>query len=114
MCDLFLLLLRSRRGGLGLVTENRARQRRPTSLSTRRLLNQEHVQSDPRPRKRSRRRRRSKNPGSEVTRASVARQLLSTVELLGQRQAEKVGDELIADYLALDWLEWDAALFASR
>ena len=33
--------------------------------------------------------------------------LLSTVELLGQRQAEKVGDGLIADYLALNWLEWD-------
>jgi hypothetical protein len=32
--------------------------------------------------------------------------LLSTVELLHQRQASQVGDGLIADYLALDWLEW--------
>jgi hypothetical protein len=33
--------------------------------------------------------------------------LLSTVELLGQRQASQVADGLIADYLALDWLEWN-------
>ena len=34
--------------------------------------------------------------------------LLSTVELLHKRQASQVGDGLIADYLALDWLEWKA------
>ena len=33
--------------------------------------------------------------------------LLPTVELLHQCQASQVGDELIADYLALDWLEWN-------
>jgi hypothetical protein len=33
--------------------------------------------------------------------------LLSTVELLGQRQASQVADGLIADYLALEWLEWN-------
>ena len=33
--------------------------------------------------------------------------LLPTVELLGQRNASQVGDELLADYLALDWLEWN-------
>jgi hypothetical protein len=33
--------------------------------------------------------------------------LLPTVELLGQRQASQVADGLIADYLALDWLEWN-------
>jgi hypothetical protein len=29
------------------------------------------------------------------------------VELLGQRQASQVADGLIADYLALEWLEWN-------
>jgi len=33
--------------------------------------------------------------------------LLPTVELLGQRHASEVRDGLIADYLALDWLEWN-------
>jgi len=33
--------------------------------------------------------------------------LLPTVELLGQRHASEVRDGLIADYLELDWLEWN-------
>ena len=33
--------------------------------------------------------------------------LLATVELLGHRQASQVADGLIANYLALDWLEWN-------
>jgi hypothetical protein len=42
------------------------------------------------------------------SRAEILREsLLPTVALLGKRQASQVGDGLIADYLALDWLEWN-------
>ena len=33
--------------------------------------------------------------------------LLPTVELLSRRQADQVGEGFIANYLALDWLEWN-------
>ena len=33
--------------------------------------------------------------------------LLTTVELLNRRRADRVDDDFISDYLALDWLEWN-------
>ena len=32
---------------------------------------------------------------------------LHTVDLLKQRRADQIGDGEIADYVALDWLEWN-------
>ena len=32
--------------------------------------------------------------------------LLPTVELLQQRQAEQINQDLMTEYLALDWFEW--------
>ena len=32
---------------------------------------------------------------------------LHTVDLLKQRRADQIGDGDIADYVALDWLEWN-------
>ena len=32
---------------------------------------------------------------------------LHTVDLLKQRSADQIGDGEIADYVALDWLEWN-------
>ena len=104
-CDLFLPLLESKRGGLGLLTENRGRQRRPTNLSAH-ISNMSRV---------TRVRASAEGIDPAVARTGVPKSrgqllrdsLLSTVEFLRQRQASQVGHGLIADYLALDWLEWD-------
>jgi len=33
--------------------------------------------------------------------------LLATIDLLDRRRAAEIGDRLIDDYVALDWLEWN-------
>ncbi len=33
--------------------------------------------------------------------------LLSTIDLLSRRRAAEIGDALIDDYVALNWLEWN-------
>ena len=108
-CDLFLLLLESKRGGLGLLTENRGRQRRPTSLSAHVVYSISNMSRV------TRVRASAEGIDPAVARTGVPKSrgqllrdsLLSTVEFLRQRQASQVGHGLIADYLALDWLEWD-------
>ena len=48
------------------------------------------------------------SPSAPRLRRQVLREsLLPTVELLNCRQADQVDDGFIADYLALDWLEWN-------
>lgn len=48
-------------------------------------------------------------PGRKLpsSRAEMLRAMLPhTLECLKARQAALIGDDLIADYVALDWLEW--------
>jgi hypothetical protein len=40
-------------------------------------------------------------------RQALRNDLLATVELLQQRQAEQINASLIAEYVALDWFEWN-------
>ena len=50
-------------------------------------------------------------PSAPRLRLQVLRDnLLPTVELLSQRRADQIGDGFVADYLALDWLEWNGGL----
>jgi hypothetical protein len=42
-----------------------------------------------------------------VRREALRDGLLHTVDLLKQRRADQIGDSDIADYVALDWLEWN-------
>ncbi|HET7527761.1 MAG TPA: hypothetical protein VFK10_17590 [Burkholderiaceae bacterium] len=44
---------------------------------------------------------------AQVNAAELRDALLSTIDLLHRRRAAEVGDRLIDDYLALDWLEWN-------
>jgi len=44
---------------------------------------------------------------SRLRRQLLRDSLPPTVDLLKQRKADQVGDGFIADYLALDWLEWN-------
>ena len=46
-------------------------------------------------------------PPPRLRRQVLRDSLLTTVEFLNQRQADQVDDGFIADYLALDWLEWN-------
>lgn len=42
-----------------------------------------------------------------ASRADLLRTMLPhTIECLKSRQANLIGDDLIEDYVALDWLEW--------
>lgn len=48
-------------------------------------------------------------PGRKLpdSRAEHLRAMLpQTMDYLKQRRASMIGDDLIADYVALDWLEW--------
>ena len=48
------------------------------------------------------------SPSAPRLRRQILREsLLPTVDLLNSRQANLVDDGFIADYLALDWLEWN-------
>ena len=40
-------------------------------------------------------------------REALREALLHTVDLLKQRRADQIGDGEIADYVMLDWLEWN-------
>ena len=46
-------------------------------------------------------------PAPRLRRQILREGLLPTVELLKGRRADQVDDSFIADYLALDWLEWN-------
>lgn len=46
-------------------------------------------------------------PAPKSRREVLRDSLLPTVELLSRRQPDQVGEGFIADYLALDWLEWN-------
>jgi len=45
--------------------------------------------------------------GPRLRRQVLREKLLPTVQLLNCRRADQVDDGFIADYLALDWLEWN-------
>jgi hypothetical protein len=48
------------------------------------------------------------SPSAPRLRRQVLREkLLPTVQFLNNRQADQVDEGFIADYLALDWLEWN-------
>jgi len=48
------------------------------------------------------------SPSTPRLRRQVLREkLLPTVQFLNNRQADQVDEGFIADYLALDWLEWN-------
>lgn len=44
---------------------------------------------------------------SIARRESLRASLLSTVDLLKRRRAAEIGDDIIDDYVALNWLEWN-------
>jgi hypothetical protein len=46
-------------------------------------------------------------PSPVLRRDELRRELLATVELLERRRADLVPEGFIADYVALDWLEWN-------
>ena len=46
----------------------------------------------------------------QLRRQSLRDSLLPTIDLLQQRRADQIADGFIADYLALDWLEWDGGI----
>lgn len=46
-------------------------------------------------------------PRTSASRETLRAALPSTVELLKRRRAAEIGDEIIEDYVALNWLEWD-------
>ncbi|MEP6872344.1 MAG: hypothetical protein ABI939_10905, partial [Anaerolineaceae bacterium] len=46
-------------------------------------------------------------PAPRLRRQVLRDSLLPTVEFLNRRHADQVDDSFIADYLALDWLEWN-------
>ena len=53
----------------------------------------------------------TRNPSAAVTAEAIARERLrlalpATVELLKQRQADRIADADIEAYVALNWLEW--------
>jgi hypothetical protein len=48
------------------------------------------------------------DPPTQPSRHELLRnQLLSTVDSLNRRRADLVPESYIADYVALDWLEWN-------
>lgn len=46
-------------------------------------------------------------PRTSASRETLRAALPSTVDLLKRRRAAEIGDKLIDDYVALNWLEWD-------
>lgn len=46
-------------------------------------------------------------PPSAQRRETLRNALLATVDLLKQRRAAEIGDSVIDDYVALNWLEWN-------
>lgn len=46
-------------------------------------------------------------PPADSRREALRLELLATVDSLQRRRADLVGDGLIEDYVALQWLEWN-------
>ena len=47
------------------------------------------------------------SPLQSNTTAALRSELLATMELLDRRRADLVPEALIADYVSLNWLEWN-------
>ena len=106
--DVFLALLHARCGGHPLLAENQDVQRNPLSGPASSVTVVSHMSRLVRVRARQGGSCASRTATPPKSRGEMLRDsLLPTVELLHQRQASRVGDGLIADYLALDWLEWN-------